>query len=179
MNKAIFLDRDGTINKVFPDKLYVDDVSKVQLLPGVKQGLEILKKMWYKLIIITNQTGVGAWYYTQQQAESINNKIEEFLWFKFDKIYSCYHHPDDNCNCRKPKTKNVEQAIKDFDIDVKESYFIWDKEKDIKTWKNILCKWTILISDKKEVDFASQPDYIVTSILQFANILENYKNNVK
>ena len=173
MNKAIFLDRDGTINRVFPDKLYVDDINKVELLDGVKEGLEKLKKMWYLLIVITNQTGVGFWYYTKQQVEAINGKIQKLLWFKFDAIYSCYHHYDDKCECRKPWTKNVEQAINDFDIDVKQSYFIWDKEKDIKTWKNAWCKWTVLISDKKEVDFETKPDFTVKDILEFAERLNN------
>jgi len=171
MNKAIFLDRDGTINKVY-DKLYVDDVKKVELLDGVKEGLKKLKKMGYLLVVITNQTGVGFWYYTKQQAEAVNDKIQELLWFKFDAIYSCYHHYDDKCDCRKPWTKNVEKAIKDLNIDVSQSYFIWDKEKDIKTGKNTWCKWTVLISDKKNIEFETKPDFIVKNILEFANLIE-------
>jgi len=176
MTKAIFLDRDGTINELVPWQLFLDNSKQVKLKKWVKEWLEKLKKMWYLLIVITNQTGLSAWYYTIHDVEDINNSIEKQLWFKLDAIYACYHHPDDNCDCRKPKIKNIEKAIEDFDINVKESYFIWDKEKDILAGKNAWCKWTVLISEDKKVDFKTQPDFIVKSILEFADILENKLN---
>lgn len=169
MNKAIFLDRDGTINKLF-DKPYIDNPNNVELLPWVKKALKILKEKWYFLIVITNQTGVGTWYYTKEQAEAVNKKIQELLWFNFDWIYSCYHHPNDNCACRKPWTALVEQAIKDFNIDIKKSWFVWDKEKDVLTWKNIWCrtayvgKWVI----------QAKPDIVANDLMDFVNKIENY-----
>jgi len=147
MRKAIFLDRDWTINKLF-DKKYVCNPDKVELFEGVKNTLTKLKNLWYLLIIVTNQTWVWAWYYTKQQAEDVNRKIQELIWFNFDGIYSCYHHPDANCDCRKPKTWLFEQALKDFDIDIENSFMIWDKCKDIEAWKKMWLK-TILFWSKE------------------------------
>lgn len=151
MKKAIFLDRDGTINKLKKEK-YICNIEDVELIDWVKETLHKLKNKWYLLIVTTNQTWVGAWFYTKQQAEAVNNKIEEILWFKFDKIYSCYHHPDEWCICRKPATWMLEQAQKDFDIDFTNSYFVWDSEKDIIAWNKVWCKtiyvWKNKIKEK-------------------------------
>ena len=124
--------------------------------------------MWYLLIVITNQTWVGAWFYTKQQAEKVNNKIEELLWFKFDGIYSCYHSPDDNCSCRKPNTWLLEQALKDFSIDLKKSWFVGDKEKDVLTGKKFWIKtcyvWKSFVNEV--------PDLICNNLLDFVNKIE-------
>ena len=167
-NKAIFLDRDGTINALFKDKLFIDNINDVKLLPGVKKWLEKLKSMGFLLIVITNQTWVGAGYYTKELAENINKKIQDLLWFKFDAIYSCYHQPDEWCNCRKPATWNIEKAIKDFNIDVKQSYFVWDKEKDILAWKKAWCKATFLISD---FEMNTEADYVIKKITDMLDLL--------
>ncbi len=172
MQKVIFLDRDGTINQLKKGQKYICDLKDVKLNKNVQNTLIQLKKFWYKLIVITNQTWVWAWYYTQEQAEEVNNEIEKQLWFTFDKIYSCYHHPDENCSCRKPKIKNVQQAIEYFNIDVEQSYFVWDNEKDIQTWKNIWCKKTILIWDKNIENFTVKPNFVVKI---FSEILEIIK----
>jgi len=171
MNKVIFLDRDGTINQLKDWQKYVCNIQDVKLNKNVKETLKKLKDLWYKLIVITNQTWVGAWYYTQEQAEKVNQEIEKQLWFKFDKIYSCYHHPDENCECRKPWIKNIQKAIQDFDIDVKKSYFVWDKEKDIQTWKNAWCKWTILLWNENLKKFNIQPDFIIKDFKEILDII--------
>jgi len=144
MDKVIFLDRDWTINKLLDDKEYVDNYEKVELLSYVKKVLSKAKKKWYKLVVVTNQTWVWAWYYTKEQAELINKKIEKLLWFKFDAIYSCYHHPDEKCSCRKPEIWLFLEALKDFNVDLSSSYMIWDKEKDVLAWKKIWLKTIIL-----------------------------------
>lgn len=170
--KAIFLDRDGTINQLKKWQKYVSDVKDVKLWKNVKETLKKLKDLWYKLIVITNQTWVWAWYYTQKQVEEVNREIEKQLWFNFNKIYACYHHPNANCECRKPKTKNIEQAIQDFNIDIKQSYFIWDKEKDIQTWKKVWCKWTILISNEDIKIFDIKPDFIIEDFSELLDIVK-------
>lgn len=169
MNKAIFLDRDGTINFLPLWKHYIDDIEEVKLLDGVKDWLEKFKKDGYLLVVITNQTWVGAWYYTKELAEKVNRKIEELLWFKFDGIYSCYDKPGKNNKCRKPKTFMVEKACRELNIDIKQSYFIWDKKKDILTWKNAWCKWTCLLTWNYEFDKNIKPDFVARNILEFYN----------
>ena len=159
--KAIFLDRDWTINRLF-DKNYVCDKEKVVLLPGIKEVLAKLRQDGYLLIVVTNQTGIGAWFYTKHQAEEVNWKIQQLLWFKFNSIYSCYHHPQANCSCRKPNIGLFQQAFEDFEIDVNSSFMIWDKCKDIEAgkkiglrtiliWNNLQCGQDYSFNDWKEV----------------------------
>ena len=167
MKPAIFLDRDGTINKLF-DKPYICDVSEVELLPFVKEVLQKLKQNWYLLIVVTNQTWVGAWYYTKQQAEKVNDKIQKLLWFRFDKIYSCYHAPESNCECRKPRLWLLKQALNDFEIDLEKSVMIGDKCKDIEFWKKAWLK-TILIGD----DNLCGADYVCKNWKEIEKILTN------
>jgi len=170
--KAIFLDRDGTINQLKEWQKCISNIKDVKLWNNVKKTLNKIKNLWYKLIIITNQTWVWMWYYTKQQVEEVNKEIEKQLWFNFDKIYACYHHPDENCECRKPKTKNIEQAIQDFNINVKKSYFIWDKEKDIQAWKKIWCKWTILVWNNNIKKFNFKPDFIIKDFSELLDIIK-------
>jgi len=166
-NKAIFVDRDGTISR---DVLYLNSPDQFTMYPGVGPGIRTLKKKGYKIIVITNQSGIGRGYFTEQQLLSIHEKMaEEFQKFgvTLDGIYYCPHHPDDKCNCRKPRTGLFEQAITDHDIDVKKSFMIGDKILDIGAGKKAGTK-TILIpephvrddclSNKSRWEYA--PDYI-------------------
>ena len=134
-----------------------------------------IKKSGYLLVIITNQTWVGMWYYTKKDVEMINKKIQQLLWFNFDWIYACYHHTEIWCNCRKPKTWLVEQAVNELNIDISNSWFIWDKEKDILLGKKIGCKWTILFSENNHnVCCLIKPDFIVDSWQKICKLILNY-----
>ena len=172
MNKAIFLDRDGTINQLKKWQKYVCNTEDVKLNKNVKETLKQLKDLWYKIIVITNQTWVWVWYYTQEQAEKVNQEIEKQLWFSFDAIYSCYHHPDENCNCRKPKIENIQKATDEFNIDVNQSYFVWDKEKDIQTGKNAWCKWNVLIWNVNVENCKVKPDFIVKDFKEILDFIK-------
>ena len=98
-HKAIFVDRDGTINR---DVHYLNSPDQFTMYPGVGPGIRTLIKKGYKIIVITNQSGIGRGYFTEQQLLSIHEKMaEEFQQFgvALDGIYYCPHHPDDKCNC--------------------------------------------------------------------------------
>ncbi len=138
MNKAIFLDRDGTLN---PDPGYISNPDDYELYDGVKEALAKLKKAGYLLILITNQSGISRGLFTEEQLDKVHNKMKRLLKegsVTLDAIYYCPHHPDhpykgvSDCNCRKPKPGLILQAIKEFDIDVKKSYMIGDRTSDIK-----------------------------------------------
>jgi len=166
-HKAIFVDRDGTINR---DVHYLDSPDKFIMYLGVGQGIKTLKKKGYKIIVITNQSGIGRGYFTEKQLLSIHKKMaEEFQQFgvALDGIYYCPHHPDDQCNCRKPRTGLFEKAITDHDIDVKKSFMIGDKILDIGAGKK-MCVKTVLIPEphvrddclSKKNAWEYAPDYI-------------------
>lgn len=137
MNKAIFLDRDGTINV---DKAYLSKIEDFEYLPGVIEGLKLLQNAGYKLIIVTNQSGIARGYYTEEDFLKLNDWMIHDLKSKgieVSKVYYCPHHPSGkiekyrvNCDCRKPNLGMYRQAIRDFDIDVSASYAIGDKIRD-------------------------------------------------
>ena len=133
MNKAAFFDRDGTINI---DKGYVHRIEDFEFIKGMPEFIKKYNDEGYKVIVVTNQAGIARGYYTQKEVDILHNYINEELakiGAHIDAFYICPHHPDftGECNCRIPKTGMIEQAIKDFDIDVKQSVLFGDKPCDI------------------------------------------------
>lgn len=139
MNKAIFIDRDGTLN---PDPGYISNPDDFNLFDGVAEALARLQKAGYLLILITNQSGIARGLISLQQLDQIHAKLQGQLssaGARLDAIYHCPHHPDyppvngeTNCNCRKPKPGMILQALKDHHIDPVKSYMIGDRSSDIK-----------------------------------------------
>ena len=166
-NKAIFFDRDWTLNY---DSTYVYKLGDLKVLDGVKEWLELLKNLWYKLIIVSNQSWVWRWYYTIEDCNKFNDELEKQLWIKFDDIYICPHLSEENCECRKPKTLFIEKAIEKFNLDISKCYFIWDKESDIQTWINAWCKTVLIKNDQYECNI--MPDCYAENIVSFAKLLK-------
>lgn len=128
MQKAIFLDRDGTINV---DSGYVYKTEDCILLDEAKEGLSLLKDLGYLLIIVTNQSGIGRGFYTLDDAHLFHRELERQLGFAFHTILLCPHTPEDRCLCRKPQTASITAIREQFDINLSESYFIGDRASDI------------------------------------------------
>lgn len=137
MNKAIFLDRDGTINV---EKNYLYKIEDFEFLPGVIEALNKLQDAGFLLIIITNQSGIGRGYYTENDFKKLNDWMVLTLKERgvtINAVYFCPHLPDakilkyrTDCECRKPKLGMYLKAINDFDIDLSLSYAIGDKIRD-------------------------------------------------
>ena len=166
-NKAIFLDRDWTINYDFS---YVYKLEDLKILDWAKEGLKNLKNLWYKLILITNQSWIWRWYYTMEDCNNFNNELQKQLWINFDWIYICPHSPADNCNCRKPKNLLIENAVKDFYLDLSQCFFVWDKDSDTQTWINSWCKTVLIKNDIYKNSI--KPDIEVESLLEFSNMIK-------
>ena len=119
-NKAIFLDRDGTI---IEDKNYAYKIEDLELLPRVIDGLKLLQKEFI-FLIVTNQSGIGRGYYTLEDFHKFNNylinKLKEYI-IKIKKTYVCHHLKEDKCDCRKLKTKFIDIIVADYNIDIKNS----------------------------------------------------------
>jgi len=133
MNKAVFLDRDGVINREIGEYVFSED--KFVLNDNLISGLKLLQKNGFLLIIITNQGGIAKGLYTKDDVEKLHEQLLSCLsdnQITISEIYYCPHHSDvENCLCRKPNSLMLEKAIARFNIDVSQSYMIGDNDRDI------------------------------------------------
>ncbi len=137
--KAVFLDRDGTINVGIPVYERVDSVDKLKLLPGVIEALRKLANLDYAVFFITNQAGISEGLISMSDFEEINGKLVEMIaqsGIKITKTYVCPHGEGDTCECRKPKPKMLVDAAKNYDIDLASSWMVGDRSTDIETGVN-------------------------------------------
>ncbi len=173
MNIAVFLDRDGTLNE---DTGYIGDPTKIVLFPGVPEALASLKNVFhFKLIVVSNQSGIARGIITEEQVISVNKKINELLLpynVQIDKFFYCASHPEfsspEECLCRKPSPQMLKDAAKEFEIDLSKSYFIGDTKTDIESAmnagvKSILVKTgygnahlSLLFAEKKIPNFVAE-----------------------
>lgn len=150
--KAIFFDRDGVI---IIDKKYQCDPAQIEYTENFFEGYKKLSDLGFTCYMITNQSGVGRGYFTLIDVDLMHHQIQRDLinhgLRPFKSIEVCPHHPDDNCECRKPKTKMVEDLISKFNIDRAQSYFLGDKDIDMELAKNANLKGIHIPNDFKNV----------------------------
>ena len=139
-HKAVFLDRDGTINTEVD---YLNSIKDLRLIRDAAKAIRILNQNQIKVIIVTNQSGISRGLFSIDDLENVHNELKRRLRRKgayIDAIYYCPHHPDDGCLCRKPKDRMFKLAAKDFDLKLNKCYVIGDKLADIKSAHNISAK---------------------------------------
>jgi heptosyltransferase-2 len=127
----VFLDRDGTLTY---DPGYLKVAAELKLLAGVGPALARLKGAGARLVVVTNQSGVGRGIFALKDLEAIHARLEGLLEQEdaaLDAIYFCPHHPDDGCRCRKPNVGMVERAVSELHLDLRRSYLIGDHARDI------------------------------------------------
>ncbi len=154
--RAVFLDRDGTINV---EKNYLYKIEDFEFIDGVLEALKKLSDAGFLLIIITNQSGIARGYYTEKDYEILNSWLLETFaknGIKISASYFCPHLPDASveryrtlCNCRKPNTGLFEQAVKDFNIDLKKSFAIGDKIRDLAICEKSECGGFLIGNNEK------------------------------
>ncbi len=147
---TVFLDRDGTLNY---DPGYLKVAADLKLLAGVGPALARLKEAGAKLVVVTNQSGVGRGMLTLKDLEAIHARLEGLLEQEgaaLDAIYFCPHHPDDGCRCRKPNVGMVERAVSELQLDLRRSYLIGDRERDIQLAHRVGAKGILITA--KEMD---------------------------
>ena len=183
MNRAIFIDKDGTLIR---DVAYNVDPQHIQLLDGVIEGLKRLKAEGYLTIIISNQSGVAYGYFRELALNAVVDRIRELLGIEgltLDGFYYCPHHPSGkieqyavHCDCRKPKPGMLLQAAADLDIDLSASWMIGDILDDVEAGKMAGCK-TILINNGNETEWIRnsnrKPDFIVNNMVDAAGHILN------
>ena len=165
MNKAIFLDRDGTIVKRPPEGRYWTSEDQIELLPRVDYAVKTFNDNGYKVIVATNQRGVATGLISPESLFMMHRKIHDTLKERnaiIDDFFICPHDRD-ACECRKPKPGLLLRASKAYDIDLKSSWMVGDREKDILAGKAAGCK-TVYIGtynhpDGLEADFKASDLY--------------------
>ena len=178
---TVFLDRDGTLNY---NPGYLKVAAELKLLAGVGPALARLKGAGAKLVVVTNQSGVGRGIITLKDLEAIHARLEGLLEQRgaaLDAIYFCPHHPDDGCRCRKPEVGMVERAVSELQLDLRRSYMIGDHARDIQLAHRVGAKAILLTSvlvdaqalDRLKVEQA-MPDAVAKSMAEAVDwILED------
>jgi D,D-heptose 1,7-bisphosphate phosphatase len=189
MNKAIFIDKDGTLVRNIP---YNVDPSLVELESGAALALKLFKERGYLLIVISNQAGVAHNYFAEEALEGVKTKIQQLVstaGVQLDGFYFCPHHPDGSvkkytmdCECRKPQAGMLLQAALDFDIELSKSWMIGDILNDVEAGNKAGCK-TILIDNGNETEWISSeiryPTYIVRNMKEAAAVILESEYNVE
>ncbi len=185
-HKAAFLDRDGTI---IQENGYISKINQVEFIPDSIEAIKKLRALGYKIIIITNQSGVAQGFFSEKSLQKVNHYLLKKLSQQkaaVDGIYFCPHHPrvglknyKKDCDCRKPKTGLLKLAVKEKKLKLKDSVVIGDKISDVELGKNAKIKSILVLTgygkkeSKKITAFSkSKPDFIAKNLLEAVKLLQ-------
>lgn len=166
MRRAVFLDRDGVINRaiVRAGKPYPPaSLAEVEWLPGVGEAMTAVRRLGFRVIVATNQPDVGKGLQRRETVEAIHAELRRR--FPVDGIQVCYHTDEDDCHCRKPRPGMLLEAARHWELDLGRSVIIGDRWRDIGAGKAAGCR-TILIAAAYEERKAQQPDAVVRSLAE-------------
>jgi D-glycero-D-manno-heptose 1,7-bisphosphate phosphatase len=183
MNRAIFIDRDGTISE---EVGYINHLSRFRLFPYSAAALNQLHKNGYLAIVITNQAGVARGYFSEAMVQEIHQQMTKELeasGARLDAIYYCAHHPSVgeppyqlDCDCRKPKPGLLLRAAQDYNIDLANSWMIGDRYSDIELAANAGVKSALVLSgygrgewEHQRENWSRQPDLVAEDLLAAVN----------
>ena len=191
MNRAVFIDRDGTLSE---EVGYINHPERFRLFPYAGKAIRHLNENGWLAIVTTNQAGVARGYFSEEMIETVHKGMEDQLatdGARLDAIYYCAHHPSVgeppyrvDCNCRKPKPGLITQAATDFHIDLKHSWMVGDRYSDIQMARNAGVKSAFVLSgygrgewEHQRRSWTEQPDMVAENLLQVVfNIVEESKS---
>lgn len=164
--KAIFIDRDGTL---IEEVNYLHRVEDLRFFDYTNESVKVLKEHGFLVLIATNQSGIGREIYTESDMNSIHEAIQNHLTEKIDAFYFCPHQPDAGCGCRKPNLGMIEQACQDFEIDLANSWMIGDKKLDVELGFNANIKTALVLTGYGKthlVELAKKPDVVAKTLIE-------------
>ncbi len=175
--KTAFLDRDGVLNED-PIGNYIMSPSDLKLLPGVMEGVKLLQKAGYRLIVISNQAGIGDGLFTEKDLKKVTDKLVSLFaeeGIRFGGIYYCLHGKEEGCECRKPEPGLFLRAAKDFSVDRDKSFFIGDKISDVEAGQKFGIKVIMLRTGhgamEEKLITTVRPDAVVDGFLDAVRIV--------
>jgi D-glycero-D-manno-heptose 1,7-bisphosphate phosphatase len=187
MNRAVFLDRDGTVNE---EVGYLTDLSKLRLIPGAAAAIRRLNEAGFKVVLVTNQSGVARGYFPETLVHEAHARLSELLRLegaRIDAVYYCPHHPKAGnshytieCDCRKPKTGLIDRAVNDLAIAIDHSYMVGDKWSDVELAQRAGVQAVLVMSGfalddpgNKRPGQVSDPDFVARSLREAADWIIN------
>ena len=187
MNRAIFIDRDGTISE---EVGHINHLSRFWLFPFSAVALRQVHENGYLAIVITNQSGVARGYFSEEMVQAIHKRMTEELEANgatLDAIYYCAHHPSvgeppyrRDCDCRKPKPGLLFRAARDYDIDLANSWMVGDRYSDIELAASAGVKSALVLSgygrgewEHQRDNWTIQPDLVAENLLEAASLISS------
>jgi D-glycero-D-manno-heptose 1,7-bisphosphate phosphatase len=167
VNRAVFLDRDGTIME---DASYFGDVDRAIIISSAPAALKRLHTAGYRLFVVTNQSGVARGYFTREAIEQIHTFLDDqfaALGVRFDRYYVCPHHPEDHCDCRKPKPKFLQEAIHEYRLEPARCFMIGDRPTDIQAGINAGVQTILVLTGAGQETLAKgnvSPNYVADDL---------------
>ena len=171
MNRAVFLDRDGVINRVVlrEGRPYSpQSLDEMEILPGVGEAIEELSDAGFRIIVVTNQPDVTRGLQQRDVVESMHAHIRSL--FEIDDLKVCYHDDSDGCACRKPKPGMLLEAAARWSLDLGRSFMVGDRWRDIEAGKAAGCK-TVLVEGSYSERQAESPDAVVASLREASDLI--------
>jgi D-glycero-D-manno-heptose 1,7-bisphosphate phosphatase len=183
--RAVFIDRDGTISE---EVGYINHLSRFRLFPYASSAIKHLNQNGWLAIVITNQAGVARGYFSEDTIHAVHNAMTNELkrtGAQLDAIYYCAHHPAVgelpyrlDCDCRKPKPGLISRAVKDFDINLEESWMVGDRYSDVELARNAGINSMFVMSgygrgewEHQRPNWTEQPDLVAEDLLEAVRLI--------
>jgi D-glycero-D-manno-heptose 1,7-bisphosphate phosphatase len=177
--RAVFLDRDGTICE---EVGYLDSVERLCLIPGAAQGIKLLNERNFKVVVVTNQSGIARGYFSEARLQELHEELSRLLGKEgasLDAVYYCPHHPTEGkppylqvCGCRKPAPGLILKAAEELKIDLKNSFVVGDKMADIACGRESGVKGVLVLTGYGNGELASaadlRPSYVAPDLCRAA-----------
>lgn len=177
--RYVLLDRDGTLNV---EKHYLSDPAQLELMPGVVEGLRLLRSSGFGLVVISNQSGIGRGLLSKDVVEATHTRLRELLQeqgVELNGIYYCPHSPEQNCSCRKPSPAMIYQAAEDLDFNPRESFVVGDKSSDLEMGKRANAVTILVLTGYGELQLLREKaDFVAEDFRQAAAIIVEQSRRV-
>jgi D-glycero-D-manno-heptose 1,7-bisphosphate phosphatase len=167
-DRVVVLDRDGTI---VVDREYLADPDGLEFLPGAAEGLRRLHRQGYRLVVISNQSGVGRGLFTLERLRQINDRLMQMVGqagAQLTAIYCCPHRPEEQCDCRKPRAALLHQAARELGFDPHTCIVVGDQSCDVELGQHVGATTVLISADPAP----AAAHYVATDLLQAARIIE-------